>query len=54
MLISILKSQKTSDNLGNLYIHNKKKSEIRMNILRLVSYDFQKVNKSSTKRTISI
>lgn len=46
ILISVLKSKKISDSLGNIYINNwKKKREIKINTLYLISRDFKKVNK---------
>lgn len=43
--INTLKSQKTSDNLDNLYIDDKKnRGKIRIGILYLVSYHFQRLN----------
>ena len=51
MLISVLKSQKTSDSLSNFYIDNKKENRrrIRTTILYFVSHDLQTVNKSHNK-----
>ena len=49
MLTSATKSQKTSDNLGNLHVNDwqENKKRIRIGTLYLVFHDFQRSNRDS-------
>lgn len=49
MSTNVLKSQKTSSNLGNLYIDDWKKGGIRVDTLHLVFYNFQGLDQDSTR-----
>lgn len=46
MLISILKSQKTSSGFSNFYINYCKEERIRVGALYLIFYNLEKVDKS--------